>query len=69
MALPAPCPAADRISPATWFCHESFCMTGSDVVEHSELDLDMADIEAGADLLTAAGFTAAFTAYSEGGAR
>ncbi|CAM9887341.1 unnamed protein product [Ectocarpus sp. 8 AP-2014] len=39
----------------------------SDVVEHSELDLDVAEIEAGADLLTEAGFTTAYTAYSEGG--
>ncbi|CAM9800300.1 unnamed protein product [Ectocarpus sp. 13 AM-2016] len=39
----------------------------SDVVEHSELDLDVAEIEAGADLLTEAGFATAYTAYSEGG--
>ncbi|CAN0397378.1 unnamed protein product, partial [Ectocarpus fasciculatus] len=39
----------------------------SDVVEHSELDLDVADIETNADLETEAGLTAAYTAYSEGG--
>ena len=41
----------------------------SDVVEHSELDLDMEDIEVGADLQTDAGFLAAWKAYSEGGNR
>ena len=41
----------------------------SDVVEHSELDLDVADIETNADLETEAGLTAAYTAYSEGGNR
>ncbi|CBN77422.1 conserved unknown protein [Ectocarpus siliculosus] len=40
---------------------------GSDVVEHSELDLDVADMEAGTDLESEAGLTAAYTAYSEGG--
>ncbi|CAN0089212.1 unnamed protein product, partial [Ectocarpus sp. 12 AP-2014] len=39
----------------------------SDVVEHSELDLDVADIETNADLLTEPGFAAAYVAYSEGG--
>eukprot|EP00752_Nemacystus_decipiens_P008971 g8009.t1 len=39
----------------------------SDVVEHSQLDLDMAEIEAGADALSETGFTAAYTAYSVGG--
>lgn len=41
----------------------------SDVVPHSLLDLDMEEMDAGADLKTDAGFTAAFTAYSEGGNR
>lgn len=41
----------------------------SDVVPHSLLDLDVEDMEAGADLQTTAGFTAAWTAYSEGGNR
>ncbi|CBN78873.1 probable high CO2 inducible periplasmic protein [Ectocarpus siliculosus] len=39
----------------------------SDVVEHSELDLDMQELEEGADLQTDAGFAAAYTAYSVGG--
>ena len=41
----------------------------SDVVEHSELDLDMQEIEDNADLGTEAGFSAAWTAYSVGGNR
>lgn len=41
----------------------------SDVVEHSELDLDMADVEEGADLETDPGFLAAWIAYSVGGNR
>lgn len=41
----------------------------SDVVEHSEIDLDMEDLEAGADLQTDEGFQAAWKAYSEGGNR
>lgn len=41
----------------------------SDVVEHSEIDLDMAAIETGADNLTEAGFAAAYIAYAEGGNR
>lgn len=41
----------------------------SDVVNHSLLDLDVEEMEAGADLQTTAGFTAAWTAYSEGGNR
>lgn len=41
----------------------------SDVVEHSELDLDVLDMETNVDLLTTAGMTAAYTAYSEGGNR
>lgn len=43
--------------------------TVSDVVEHSELDLDVADIEAGADLLNEDGFKAAYIAYAVGGNR
>lgn len=43
--------------------------TVSDVVEHSELDLDVLSMEVGADLLTEAGFAAAFTHYSVGGNR
>lgn len=41
----------------------------SDVVPHSLLDLDMADMEAGVDLLTDAGFESAWTAYAVGGNR
>eukprot|EP00752_Nemacystus_decipiens_P007957 g7110.t1 len=39
----------------------------SDVVAQSLLDLDMAEIEINTDLLTEAGLTAAWTAYSVGG--
>eukprot|EP00752_Nemacystus_decipiens_P007947 g7100.t1 len=39
----------------------------SDVVPHSLLDLDVEEMEVGADLQTEAGFAAAWTAYSEGG--
>lgn len=41
----------------------------SDVIEHSELDLDMLDMEVGADNQTDAGFLATWKAYSEGGNR
>lgn len=41
----------------------------SDVVEHSELDLDMVELEAAADLETDAGFLQAWTVYSTGGNR
>lgn len=41
----------------------------SNVESHSLLDLDMSDMEDGADLQTTAGFLAAYTAYSEGGNR
>ena len=47
----------------------SLYMTGSDVVEHNELDLDMQAMEEGTDALTDDGLTAAFTSYSEGGER
>ena len=43
--------------------------TVSDVIEHSELDLDMADMETNVDMLDEPGMTAAFTAYSVGGNR
>ncbi|CAM9671455.1 unnamed protein product, partial [Hapterophycus canaliculatus] len=39
----------------------------SDVESHSLLDLDMEEMESNADLKTIAGFTAATSAYSEGG--
>ena len=61
MVLSASCPVLCPVS--------LLVSTVSDVIEHSQLDLDMADIEAGADLLSEAGFTTAFTAYSEGGNR
>ena len=38
--------------------------TVSDVIEYSELDLDMADMGTNVDLLTEPDMTAAFTAYS-----
>lgn len=38
----------------------------SDVSEHAELDLDVADMETGADELTDEGFAAAYLIYSEG---
>lgn len=41
----------------------------SDVVPHSLLDLDVEEMEVAADLQTIAGFTTAYTAYSEGGNR
>lgn len=41
----------------------------SDVIEHSELDLDILDMETSVDLLTTAGMAAAYTAYSVGGNR
>lgn len=41
----------------------------SDVVEHSELDLDMAELEEGADSETVAGFEEAWRAYAVGGNR
>lgn len=41
----------------------------SDVVEHSQLDLDMQEVEENADLQTDAGFAAAYTSYAVGGNR
>lgn len=41
----------------------------SDVLEHSQIDLDMVELEAGADLETDAGFAAAWDAYNNGGNR
>lgn len=41
----------------------------SDVVPHSLLDLDMAEMEEGVDELSDAGFAAAYSAYSVGGNR
>lgn len=46
-----------------------FFVAVSDVIEKSRLDLDMVEIEVGVDLLTEAGITTAYTAYSEGGNR
>lgn len=42
-------------------------MPVSDVVEHSEIDLDMAEMETAADLETDAGFLDAFNVYNIGG--
>ena len=51
-------------------CHSSVAVTSvSDVVEHSELDLDVAEMETNADLETEDGLAAAYTVYSEGGNR
>lgn len=44
-------------------------MPVSDVVEHSEIDLDMAEMETAADLETDAGFLDAFNVYNIGGNR
>lgn len=44
-------------------------MPVSDVVEHSELDLDMVEMEGSADLKTDAGFLAAWNIYSVGANR
>lgn len=41
----------------------------SDVVPHSELDLDMQELSVAADLETEEGFEAAWTAYAVGGNR
>lgn len=41
----------------------------SDVIEHSEIDLDMGEVESGVDELTEAGLVSAYTAYAVGGNR